>query len=135
MTDRPTTASRGYGYTHEAMRKRWQVQVSRGTVECGLCRQLIDPASTWDLSHPMDDKQLAPVPWHAYCNRSYAARVTRPRRAGRSAPFASVDAAQESHRIGEATRWQGRDRHSEWWGGDWCLCNACERGRAAEVVA
>jgi len=49
-------------------------------VRCGRCGYPIDPGSWWDLSHPGDDKSVTPVPWHARCNRKYAASVTKKRR-------------------------------------------------------
>jgi hypothetical protein len=67
------TTIRGYGWPHQRERKRWASHVERGEVDCTYCGRLILPGSPWDLSHPGDNKAYPPVPWHASCNRSYAA--------------------------------------------------------------
>lgn len=75
-----STKEKGYTGKHIAARKRWAAKVEAGGVECGRCGRIIAPGAPWDLSHPGDDKSLSPVPWHRFCNRSYASRVTRRRR-------------------------------------------------------
>jgi hypothetical protein len=75
-----STAARGYGGHHQALRRQWKPIVDRGEVVCGRCRRLIAAGEPWDLSHPSDEKLSAPEPWHAACNRSYATTVTKPRR-------------------------------------------------------
>jgi hypothetical protein len=62
------------------LREQWRPQVEAGEVLCGYCDSLIPPGTYWDLSHPLDQKDLPAIPWHRSCNRSYARRVTRPRR-------------------------------------------------------
>jgi len=76
---RGNTTKRGYGSTHQKRRKAWAPKVDAGQVACGHCGRIIVPGTPWDLSHPGDDKNLSPIPWHAKCNRSYAMTVTRKR--------------------------------------------------------
>ena len=87
-----TTTARGYGAPHQRLRERWALLVDRGEVTCGRCGYLIPAGCPWDLSHPGDDKTMAPVPWHSRCNRSYAVTVTKrrrqlPRNRGTSRPW------------------------------------------------
>jgi hypothetical protein len=77
-----SSTARGYGAPHQRLRERWAKVIEAGGVLCGRCGRLIDPAMPWDLSHPFDDKTQRPEPWHAACNRSFAASVTRQRRRG-----------------------------------------------------
>lgn len=81
MTRSTTSATaRGYGVKHQALRRRWDAQVQRGQVPCGRCGRPILPGTPWDLSHPDDNKDLEPTPWHAACNRAFAAGVTQVRK-------------------------------------------------------
>jgi hypothetical protein len=75
-----TSTQRGYNAEHRRLRNRWVAEVSRGSVCCGRCGGHIAPGTPWDLSHPDDERDAAPVPWHRRCNRQYAATVTGPRR-------------------------------------------------------
>jgi hypothetical protein len=80
--------ARGYGAAHDALRKAWKIRVDAGEVHCARCHLIIDPEMAWDLGHPLDDKTLPATPWHATCNRSYGASVTRQRRQRASQPAA-----------------------------------------------
>jgi hypothetical protein len=82
----PTRQQRGYDAGHDRARRRWEPLVKAGMVSCGRCGRPIPPNSPWDLSHPGDNKAIPPVPWHAKCNRSYAASVTKKRRRGSKGP-------------------------------------------------
>ncbi len=77
-----SSAARGYGQRHRRLRKQWKLAVERGEVICGRCGRYIDPGTPWDLGHPQDNKALEPRPWHARCNRQFAATVTGPRKRG-----------------------------------------------------
>lgn len=87
-------AVRGYGAEHQRLRRRWTPAVEQGLVECGHCGRLIPPEGPWDLSHPGDNRELPPVPWHRRCNRRFAATTTkrrsnRARKAATRAPIIS----------------------------------------------
>jgi hypothetical protein len=78
--DRPNRQARGYDATYDRERRRWVRVVARGGVVCPYCRRLIHPDEPWDLGHEGDEKSRPTAPWHRGCNRSYAARITGPRR-------------------------------------------------------
>jgi len=103
----------GYGFHHQQLRKRWARVVDVGDALCGRCGRLIDPATPWDLSHPLDDKTLEPVPWHQLCNRSYATTVTKPRRQGTAPP------AEERRRPPGWRSPTGQPWSQDWGGGHW----------------
>jgi hypothetical protein len=44
------------------------------------CNRPLHPGVIFDLAHPLDDKSQTPWPACRGCNRSYAARITLPRR-------------------------------------------------------
>jgi hypothetical protein len=77
---RGTTTGRGYDASHVRDRKKWALLVDAGGIACGRCGRPIIPGTFWDLSHPFDEKSMAPEPWHRKCNRSYAATITKARR-------------------------------------------------------
>jgi hypothetical protein len=83
---RPTTAERGYGGAHEALRKRWEPKVAAGKAYCHepVCIKAdrwIEPGSEWDLAH-QDDRRYYRGPAHRECNAEEARR----RRAGPAGP-------------------------------------------------
>jgi hypothetical protein len=103
----------GYGFHHQQLRKRWARVIDGGGVLCGRCGRLIDPATPWDLAHPLDDKTLEPVPWHQLCNRSYATTVTKPRRQ-RTAPSVEERRRRPGWRSPTGQPWS-----RDWGGGHW----------------
>lgn len=66
---RRSTADRGYGPLHRALRRRWEPQVRVGAVDCARCGRRIAPGDAWDLGHS-DDRRSYTGPEHASCNRS-----------------------------------------------------------------
>ena len=68
------TAARGYGHTHQQLRRQWAPQVATGTVECWRCRELIDADAPWDLGHDDADRGFYRGPEHRRCNRATARR-------------------------------------------------------------
>lgn len=60
---------RGYGPTHQKLRKFWSLQVASGTVACARCGDLIARGQRWDLGHDDDDRSKYVGPEHATCNR------------------------------------------------------------------
>ena len=52
------TTGRGYGHTHQQLRKQWARQVAAGGVKCWRCHELIDPGDPWDFGHDDYDRSL-----------------------------------------------------------------------------
>src|SRR5262249_15593987 len=71
---RPTTAERGYGPDHAAVRARLVPLVLAGGVRCARCGELILPGEPWDLGHRDGSRSEYPGPEHARCNRATAGR-------------------------------------------------------------
>ena len=44
-----SSAARGYGPAHQALRKRWTPLVEVGHVDCARCGMRIEPGSRWIL--------------------------------------------------------------------------------------
>ena len=80
-----STAQRGYGYSHQTLRRYWTPYVNAGFVTCWRCNCLIQPGTAWDLGHDDDDRSIYRGPEHAYCNRS-AAAVKGNRKRGKYRP-------------------------------------------------
>jgi hypothetical protein len=72
MSTPRTTTSRGYGTTHQKIRKTWEPKVAAGNILCARCHQPIHPDHPWDLGHT-DDRTGYQGPEHASCNRSAGA--------------------------------------------------------------
>ena len=73
---RGTTAQRGYGGAHQALRRRWQRRIDTGElVLCRRCGEPVTPGDEWDLGHDDLDRTIAAEPEHARpCNRAAAGR-------------------------------------------------------------
>jgi len=67
-----STTSRGYGYAHQALRKRWAARVKRGGVFCARCGFELLPDAEWDLGHDPADRSRYEGPECVRCNRSTA---------------------------------------------------------------
>lgn len=72
---RPTgsTTARGYGWTHQAERRRWEPVVDSGSALCVRCGRPIIPGTRWHLDHT-EDKLGYLGPAHARCNLSAAGK-------------------------------------------------------------
>ena len=85
MTKQQRTVARGYGATHQALRKQWAPRVATGTVRCWRCLELITPnpaliGAGWDLGHDDTNRNTYRGPEHTTCNRG------APRRANPTPP-------------------------------------------------
>jgi hypothetical protein len=74
----PTTAQRGYGAKHQALRRAWAPLVDAGLVDCWRCGRHITPGTEWDLGHDDVDRAVTHGPEHQACNRG-TNRRGRPR--------------------------------------------------------
>jgi hypothetical protein len=74
---RPSTAERGYGTAHQALRTQWKPRVEAGEATCWRCTQPILPGTPWDLGHDDEDRTRYRGPEHVKCNRSTASRGNR----------------------------------------------------------
>lgn len=80
MALRPSTNARGYGSTHQQLRRRWAPRVATGTVRCARgagclfatngVAALIAPGARWDLGHDDRDRLTYTGPEHEKCNRA-----------------------------------------------------------------
>ena len=98
MSQRPTTAQRGYGADHQRARKRAARQVAAGNAYCWRClanglppdQAWIAPGSAWDLGHDDHNRNITRGPEHARCNRATRARQDRPTRARPAQPHPGI---------------------------------------------
>lgn len=78
MTDRKSTAERGYGAAHQAERERWRPIVESGQARCAerVCLEpsrWLDPMAEWHLAHELGQEgYLGPA--HPRCNTAEANR-------------------------------------------------------------
>ena len=56
------------------MRRRWEVSVRAGVVNCARCGQLIEAGALWDLGHVDGDRTRWSGPEHRACNRATLGR-------------------------------------------------------------
>ena len=55
----PSTTERGYGYSHQLRRKRWQERIDAGEdVHCWRCGKPILPGDEWHLGHDDNDRRI-----------------------------------------------------------------------------
>jgi hypothetical protein len=62
------TKARGYGGSHQKLRRAWARQVAAGVETCRRCGLTIDPSEPWDLDHTPDRTGYL-GPSHRKCNR------------------------------------------------------------------
>jgi len=65
---RGSTAERGYGKQHQALRARFEPIVLAGGARCWRCGQPIRPTDKWHLGHADGDRSAYMGPEHAACN-------------------------------------------------------------------
>jgi hypothetical protein len=63
-----STKPRGYGGSHQKLRKAWARRVAAGLESCRRCGELIAPGEPFDLDHT-DDRTSYLGPSHRKCNR------------------------------------------------------------------
>jgi hypothetical protein len=82
------TSARGYGISHQRLRKKWAARVERGEVYCTRCGKWIQPGTPWDLDHDDADSIVTGGsrtnylgPSHRGCNRAWPNVLASRRRA------------------------------------------------------
>lgn len=63
-----STWQKGYGGSHQRLRRSYANLVAAGKCRCPKCGLLIEPGSPWDLGH-RPDRQGYLGPEHRRCNR------------------------------------------------------------------
>lgn len=76
MPTNGNTTARGYGWTHQQLRRRWQRVIDAGNGICWRCEKPIPPGAPWHLGHDDNDRSIYRGPEHPPCNLSAAGRKT-----------------------------------------------------------
>lgn len=63
-----STTARGYGASHQRMRKKYRPLVESGQAVCARCGEPIAPTDLWELDHA-EDRSTYLGPSHRACNR------------------------------------------------------------------
>jgi len=114
MARKRRTSERGYGHSHQALRKSWQARVETGNVVCARCGFAILPSAKWDLGHDDRDRSLYTGPEHARCNRRAGGRLgAAASRRGEPAEIA------QWRRIARDPKWQDDPAAGVFWGPPW----------------
>lgn len=72
-----TTTSRGYGATHQRLRRTVAIAVQAGRAVCWRCDKPIRPGAPWHLGHDDDDRRVYRGPEHPSCNLGAAGKKAR----------------------------------------------------------
>ena len=83
---RGTTADRGYGTEHRALREAWRPLVEAGLTTCARCNNPIQPSDEWDLGHSDTDRSQYAGVEHRGCNRATRGRGSPVISSGQSQP-------------------------------------------------
>ena len=74
MGKRPTTAQRGYGAAHQALRRALAPMVAAGLARCWRCGRRIKAGEPFDLGHDDIDQSRYRGPACLPCNRATSSR-------------------------------------------------------------
>jgi len=66
-----STTSRGYGNSHQKLRKALAAAVEVGAVCCSRCGELIEAGEKWDLGHDDHDRSVYTGPEHPKMQQEY----------------------------------------------------------------
>lgn len=70
---KPARETRGYGYQHVRIRRKWIPIVALGRTACARCQVLIKPNEEWHLGHN-DERTGYNGPEHKDCNLKAASK-------------------------------------------------------------
>jgi len=76
---RGSSNQRGYGASHQALRRAFIPEHQAGTLTCWRCTQPITADEPFDLGHDDIDRAMYRGPEHVRCNRSEGGRQAHAR--------------------------------------------------------